>query len=392
MTVTVEAPTEWGALHGIQSFAQLVQLTKGDAHDFFNTSTPAYLLQLWPPAVIADSPRTAWRGLMVDTSRHFLSVPTLTNTIEAMAMSKMNTLHWHIVDGDGWPLCINATKRVCEQQAYADLASGTVAAYTAADLEYVVAFAHARGVRVVPEFDLPGHIQGPLCAAEPQLCIHGCAPDPSNEQWWVYLHQVVAELGTIFPDNFFHGGGDEFRPDCWFGSQRLKTWAASRNMSTPTKLLDYFQVRWQKTLLNANKRPMFWDEFFWTYGSATPARTALTVLPGTTASLRGVTGDAGNLIKTEYAGDLQEWELSLRAGIPSITTGISEMWYLDRVGKVCGDQPGGVDPRVSSGHSYFWQTWETYHDHDPFAPLSEEVMVGENTRSPPKQQSPGQLT
>lgn len=82
----------------------------------------------------------------------------------------------------------------------------------------------------------------------------------------------------------------------------------------------------------------------------------------------------GAMIKTEYAGDQQEWELSLAAGIPTLNTGISEMWYLDRVAKLCADQPGGVDPKVTHG-SYFWQTWQTYHSHDPFAMLNASTMA-----------------
>jgi hypothetical protein len=116
------------------------------------------------------------------------------------------------------------------------------------------------------------------------------------------------------------------------------------------------------------------DEFFWVYDAPTPTRTNLTVLPGTSASVRGITGDAGPLLKTEYAGDLEEWEQSVAAGIPSINTGISEMWYLDRVEKICSGQGGGVDPKAFHA-SYFWQTWETYHDHDPFATLSAEIMA-----------------
>lgn len=118
---------------------------------------------------------------------------------------------------------------------------------------------------------------------------------------------------------------------------------------------------------------MFWDEFFWIYDAPKPRRSTMTVLPGTTASLRGVSGDAGRLISTEYAADRSEWELTLAASIPSVTTGISEMWYLDRVGKVCGSQPGGRDPAAPSA-SYFWQTWETYHAHDPFATLNASLM------------------
>ena len=93
MTVTLHAPTEWGALYGIESFAQSVDIIRGTDHDFFASPTMAYILTLWPPARIADSPRTAWRGLLVDTSRHFLSVPTLEKAITAMAISKLNVLH-----------------------------------------------------------------------------------------------------------------------------------------------------------------------------------------------------------------------------------------------------------------------------------------------------------
>jgi hypothetical protein len=93
MTVSVSAPNEWGALYGIESFAQSVALLKGTDHSFFSSPALVYALCLWPPVLITDSPRTSWRGLLVDTSRHFLSVPTLEQTITAMAISKMNVLH-----------------------------------------------------------------------------------------------------------------------------------------------------------------------------------------------------------------------------------------------------------------------------------------------------------
>ena len=73
------------------------------------------------------------------------------------------------------------------------------------------------------EFDLPGHIAGPLCRADPSLCA-GCAPDPSNPQWWAWLAQVVAELADIFPERYFHGGADEFHPACWLENPKLKAW------------------------------------------------------------------------------------------------------------------------------------------------------------------------
>ena len=77
-------------LRGLETFAQAVELVPGTSHGFFKTATPAYLLGLWPPAVVSDKPRTAWRGLLIDTSRHFLSLDTIMKTIDAMAMAKMN--------------------------------------------------------------------------------------------------------------------------------------------------------------------------------------------------------------------------------------------------------------------------------------------------------------
>jgi hexosaminidase len=371
--VHISASTEWGALRGIETFAQSVNLVAGTDHGWFKLPQPTYVFGLWPPTRVVDRPRTAWRGLLIDTSRHFLSVPTIQRTIQAMSMAKLNVLHWHIVDGDGWPLCLNSTLRVCQKAAYRD-PWGELFAYQPSDLRSIVAFAHARGVRVVPEFDLPGHIAAPLCSAEPQLCISGCAPDPSNEAWWTYLGTVVDELTAIFPERFFHGGGDEFHPDCWFANATLKAWSLHRGLNTSTALLDHFYTRWQQLLLGASRRPMFWDEFFWVYGAPMPTRSTMTVLPGTTASVRGVSGDAGALIKSEYDEDRAEWEATLAAGIPAVNTGISEMWYLDRVGKLCANQPGGRDPTAPSA-SYFWQAWRPYHDHDPFSMLNASCMT-----------------
>ena len=128
-----------------------------------------------------------------------------------------------------------------------------------------------------------------------------------TEAWWAYLEQTIAELTVIFPERFFHGGADEFHPDCWLDSRKVLAWAVAENITTAScllssncrhhtaapQILDYFHTRWQTILFKANRRPMFWDEFFWTYDAPTPTRSNLTVLEGTTASVRGITGDAG---------------------------------------------------------------------------------------------------
>jgi hexosaminidase len=258
--------------------------------------------------------------------------------------------------------------KVCDAFAYKD-PWGTRAGYSKADLQAVVAYARARGVRVMPEFDLPGHIELPLCSAEPELCVKGCAPDPSKPAWWAYLKQIVTELGEIFPDNFFHGGADEFRPACWLEDAGLKAWASAHNLTSTAAVLDYFHTRWQSILLDAGKRPMFWDEFFFVYDGDPPTRTNLTILPGTTASVRGISNGGAD----EYANDARQWNRTLAAGIPAINTGISEAWYLDRAGKTCSGQSGN-DPKASY-FSYWWMTWQTYYSHDPYVGLPEATFA-----------------
>lgn len=249
---------------------------------------------------------------------------------------------------------------ICDQYAYFDRHLQPLV-YTEADIRGVVAYAKARGVRVVPEFDLPGHISGPLCGAMPHLCAGSpAAPDPSNEHMWKFVETVLRELVTLFPEQYFHAGGDEFRPEAWLESPLLAEWAFEKHLRTPEAVLNYFYHRYQLLLGKLDRKPMFWDEFFWTYDAPTPVRSKNKVLPGTSASVRGISGDSGAEITTEYNSDQNEWLQTLAEGIPVVNTGISEMWYLDRVGKVCENQPGGRDPSAPAA-SYFWQMWNTYH-------------------------------
>lgn len=360
------AANQWGALRGIETFISSVGLASAGDHGWF-PDRAAYVLQLWPPIHIHDEPKIAWRGLMIDTSRHYLSVSTILQAIDGMAMAKMNVLHWHILDNQGWPLCIESTMKVCEQYAFTD-PWGTRAGYNRQDLVSVVSYATARGVRILPEIDLPGHISAPLCGAEPQLCVKGCAPDPSNSDWWKYLEAMVDELVDIFPEQFFHGGADEFKPSCWLEAPNVRTWMKSQGISTASGVLDFFHIQWQRILLERGRRPMFWDEFFFVYDGNPPTRTNLTVLNGTTASVRGISAGGSG----EYANDFKQWNMTLAAGIPTISTGISEMWYLDRVGKLCSGHSGN-DP-TTSYFTYWWQTWHTYYSHDPFKDLPKQTF------------------
>ena len=189
-TVAIAAETEWGALGALATIAQL------GAGDGFAV------------AEVSDAPRFPWRGLMVDPARRFLSVSTLKRTLDAMWFYKLNVLHLHLTDDQGFRF---------PSPAYPRLASA--AAYSPEDLRDLVAYAADRGVRVVPELDMPGHTTSWLAAypewglqpvaASARFGLHRTHLDPANPDWLRAVDTLLGELAEIFPDEFVHFGGDE---------------------------------------------------------------------------------------------------------------------------------------------------------------------------------------
>jgi hexosaminidase len=281
---------------------------------------------------------------MIDTARHYLPVATIKHAIEAMAAAKMNALHWHISDDQSFPLCLTSAPQLCAVAAYRDRKTGDSLNYTTADVRDLVAFAAARGVRVIPELDLPGH-SAAFARAAPSVYAN-CAtsssklPDPrakeAGGQFYTLLDAMMTEISSLFPDHVMHMGGDEIKTDCWSASAEVQTWAKAQNLTTSLELVGYFQQRVQAIVSSHGKRTMFWDEF-WAAG--------LPALNSTFAEVRGTLA--------AYTGLLD-------AGRPTLTTGISEAWYLDH---------GVCSPR------FVQMDWEPYYTHDPFHGLSEAQLA-----------------
>lgn len=189
-TVQVTAETEWGALAALATLAQL-----GTGGGF-------------AVAEVSDAPRFPWRGLMVDPARRFLSLATLKQTLDAMWFYKLNVLHLHLTDDQGFRF---------QSDAFPQLASA--AAYSREDLRELVAYAADRGVRVVPELDMPGHTTSWLAAypqwaaervaASVRFGLHKTRLDPANPEWLAAVDMLLGELAEVFPDEFVHFGGDE---------------------------------------------------------------------------------------------------------------------------------------------------------------------------------------
>ncbi len=205
------AATVWGALRGLETFTQLVSYQNN-----FPGQEPGYYLY-WTPLYIEDSPRFPWRGLLVDSSRHYLSVPLLERTIDTMAAMKLNTLHWHIVDAESFPFVSEKYTELQEKSTYHPLAS-----YDKETIAHLVNFARDRGIRIVPEFDTPGHTAS-IGQAYPEL-IADCydwlvehyhsdlrwsmwdnvALDVTKDSTKEFVQNVITEMAALFPDNYFH--------------------------------------------------------------------------------------------------------------------------------------------------------------------------------------------
>jgi hypothetical protein len=235
---TITAASVFGLRHGLETFAQLVITPSGTIGGISASA----------PLTVTDVPAFAYRGLMIDTGRHFLNLDTIKRAIEGMATLKLNVLHWHILDSSSFPVQSLKFPLLSAKGAYA-----SQAVYSLDDLRAVVAFARSRGVRVVVEIEMPGH--GSFSAGMPQLSLSSCGDvlDPTKDATYDFLGTFLAEMATVFDDPLMYLGGDEvgFDPKCkWPGSRvcgyhcfdkdpSVAAWMQAKGMNA-TQLLDHF--------------------------------------------------------------------------------------------------------------------------------------------------------
>jgi hexosaminidase len=249
--VTIQAATVVGAFHGMETLLQLVQLKD-------NAATI-------PVVSIEDTPRFHWRGLMIDVSRHFEPVSQIERTLDGMAMVKMNVFHWHLSDDQGFR---------AESKIYPKLTGlgSNGQFYTQEEMRGVVAYARARGIRVVPEFDIPGHTVSWL-VSYPQLGsskgpfhlpdvagVHDEALDPTREATYVFLNRFIGEMAKIFPDAYFHIGGDEVNGKVWTDNPRIARFMKRKGFEKTSQLQTYFSQRVVRLVKRHHKKPIGWDE------------------------------------------------------------------------------------------------------------------------------------
>jgi hexosaminidase len=247
----LNAPTTLGVLRGLQTFLQLVQ------------TTPAGFAV--PAVVIDDKPRFPWRGLMIDCGRHFMPLDVIKRNLDGMAAVKLNVFHWHLSENQGFRIESKKFPKLHEMGS-----DGLY--YTQDEVREVIAYARERGIRVIPEFDMPGHstawfvgypdlasAPGPY-AVERKWGVFDPAMDPTREHTYHFLDEFIGEMARLFPDQFFHIGGDEVNGKQWDANPKIQVFMRAHGMKTNQDLQAYFNKRVQEIVRKHGKTMIGWDE------------------------------------------------------------------------------------------------------------------------------------
>eukprot|EP00948_MAST-09A_sp_MAST-9A-sp1_P001699 g1699.t1 len=305
----VTAATVYGMLHALETFSQLVDTTKG----FTMTNAPVS---------IVDFPRFGFRGLLIDTGRHFLPVEKIRQIIDGLHMNRLNVLHWHIVDIQSFP---------CGSDKYPELAAkgaySPKAIYSTQDLRDLVEYAKLRGVRIMPEWDIPGH--GSWGHGMPSIMGCDVVLDPTQDATYDFLNSFFSEMMTIFGDEYVFLGGDEVQSSCWDQNANVSRWLKANNM-TSSELQQYF---WQQVTKRvapkslAGRTLSIWEA------------DGLQIDPADLPS-----GTVANVYQSKATADITVGTHRM----PTILSMAGNHWYLD------GQCPG-----------YNWNAWECVYLQEP---------------------------
>jgi hexosaminidase len=247
----LRAPTVLGALHGFETMLQLLQ---SDSSGWF-----------LPVVSIRDQPRFPWRGLMIDVARHWQPMEVIKRNLDGMALVKLNVLHLHLTDDQGFRIESKTNPRLHELGSDGHY-------FTQDQMREIIAYAAERGIRVVPEFDIPGHATswvagfpdlasaaGPY-AIERKWGVFNPVLDPTNPKVYEQLDGFLGEMAALFPDAYIHIGGDENNGVQWSANPKIQAFIREHNLKDNAGLHAYFNTRVHAILAKYGKKLIGWDE------------------------------------------------------------------------------------------------------------------------------------
>ncbi len=252
-SIILKAKTDIGIIRGIQTLKQLLQ---SDKDNYF-----------FPCIEIRDEPRFSWRGLLIDSSRHFIPIGVLINNLKAMSFLKMNVLHLHLTDDQGFRIESKVFPLLHKKSSDGNY-------YTQDQINRLIKFADLLGIRVVPEFDIPAHTASWI-HAYPKLGssdksfdmirtygVQNPVMDPTKKYVYKFLKKFFKEMTRLFPDEYIHIGGDEVNGVEWKSSERIKSFMKRKKIKTLEELQQYFNKRIYKILSKYHKKIVGWDEIY----------------------------------------------------------------------------------------------------------------------------------
>jgi hexosaminidase len=250
-TISLTAQTQIGAMRGLET---LLQLLSADEQGYYFIGIE-----------VRDQPRFVWRGLLLDVCRHWMPLAVVKRNIDAMAAVKMNVLHLHLTEDQGFRVESKIYPRLHE------LGSDGFY-YSQEDIKTIVSYARVRGIRVVPEFDVPGHTSSwfvgyPELASAPgpykiarQAGVHDPTMDPTKDSTYIFLSNFLGEMAQLFPDEYIHIGGDENNGKQWDGSDQIAKFKEENGFTSNHELQAYFNLRLAEILKNLDRKMVGWDE------------------------------------------------------------------------------------------------------------------------------------
>lgn len=273
--ISIKASTVFGVLRALETLGQLLEFgwmekksgsknNNGDGGDGDGDGDSSGVFVIRDlPLHISDEPAFPYRGLMIDTARHYLPMDLILDNLDAMAMNKMNVLHWHIADSQSFPYAPEDLPELAYKGAYHPRRI-----YTPQDVRTLLQEAYLRGIRVIPEIDMPGHTNA-IAASHPEVMSH--CPDPSEPmnptvpETYDFIREIYRDLDAVFPDEMVHLGGDEVQLSeaCWLKDPSIAKWMRDHGMGNKTvDLYEYFETNLLQTIASFGKTPIVWQEVF----------------------------------------------------------------------------------------------------------------------------------
>jgi hexosaminidase len=261
--ISITSKTTWGAIHAFTTLQQIV-ISDGNGG-----------LIVEQPVSIKDAPLYPYRGVMLDTGRNFLSLPKIKEQLDGMSLSKLNVLHWHLDDDQSWPVQLDAYPEMTKD-AYSAREQ-----YSHSDIAAVVQYARYRAIRVIPEIDMPGHASSGWKQIDPDIVacenswwsndnwpLHTAVePNPGqfeilNDKVYEVVGKVYDEVTGLFPDNFYHAGGDELQEGCYNLSTITQDWFAANTSRTYNDLLQYWLDHALPVFKKQDKKLIMWEDVY----------------------------------------------------------------------------------------------------------------------------------